>query len=323
MKVRALARNILLGAMACVVCMSVLVGCGGTDKDDGRINIVCSVFPEYDWVRNIVGDSERISVSVLVSGSTDLHSYNASPMDMVKLKESDIVISAGGISDAWVVDALRTDAEGVEHIRLSEIDGMTLYEVTSESLDHVHEHDEHHEHGETDEHLWLSPKNAVTAVRYICERICAIDPDGAEKYRKNADAYIERLTGLDVRMTALSQTMDEDDTVVFADRFPFVYLFEDYGIDYYAAFEGCNTDAGWDTATTVRLAEKLGEVSAEYLFVTESSDERLANSVISAADNKDVRIAVLDSMQSAGGDGTGYVEIMRANVAVLEAVFGE
>ena len=223
------AAKILLVAVVCAVCLTVFARCDSKRVDDGRISIVCSVFPEYDWVRNIVGDSDRVSVTVLVSGSTDIHSYNASPADIVSLKESDIVISVGGVSDEWVSDALRTDAEGVEHIRLCEIEGMSRHEISAESLDHAH-NDGEHDHGEMDEHLWLSPKNAIVAVEYICERICALDADGAESYRKNAAAYIEALGELDVRMTELVSGLGDNDVVVFADRFPFVYLFEHYGV---------------------------------------------------------------------------------------------
>ena len=319
------AAKILLVAVVCAVCLTVFAGCDSKRVDDGRISIVCSVFPEYDWVRNIVGDSDRVSVTVLVSGSTDIHSYNASPADIVSLKESDIVISVGGVSDEWVSDALRTDAEGVEHIRLCEIEGMSRHEISAESLDHAH-NDGEHDHGEMDEHLWLSPKNAMVAVEYICERICALDADGAESYRKNAAVYIEALGELDVRMTELVSGLGDNDVVVFADRFPFVYLFEDYGVKYYAAFEGCNTDAGWDTATTVRLAEKLDGVGASHVFVTESSDRKLADSVIRETKNKNIQIAVMDSMQSTGdGDGksVSYLDIMSSNILVLETVLGK
>ena len=325
MKIKYFAMRVLLTAVICALCVSVLVGCGGKDEDDGRIRIVCSVFPEYDWVRNIVGDSDGVSVSVIVSGSTDIHSYNASLTDLVSLKESDMVVSVGGVSDGWVSDALRTDAEGVEHIRLCELEGISRYEVSAESGEHDHA-DAEHDHGETDEHLWLSPRNAIIAVEYICERICALDADRADSYRKNTAEYVQKLGELDRRLTALGEKMGEDDVAVFADRFPFVYLFEDYGMDYYAAFEGCNTDAEWDTATTVRLANKLDGIGATHLFVTESSDRKLANSVISTAKNENIQIAVLDSMQSAGdgdGESISFIGIMSGNISVLETVFGK
>ncbi len=312
LKIKRTASLVLLLALL----VGLLVGCVDSNEDNGKIKIVCSVFPEYDWVRNIVGDSENVEVSLLVSGGQELHSYEATPADIVKLKQSDIVISVGGVSDAWVSKALSD--EDVNHIKLTQIEGVVLREVTDHSGDHTG-HD--HGHKEVDEHIWLSLKNAEIIVKKLCKEISALDEINAEKYNNNTKNYIEHLKVLDKRMSDIAT---DEHTLLFADRFPFVYFLEDYSIPFYAAFEGCSSDIGWTPKTTLELADRLDASSKKYLFVTETSDGELARTVISTSKNGGETVS-LNSMQSvakADVPTASYLEIMSQNVSVIERVLG-
>jgi zinc transport system substrate-binding protein len=312
---------LLMLALMCVM----LFGCSGASFGDGKIKIVCSVFPEYDWVRNIVGDVDGIEVALLVANGQELHSYEASPADVVSLKESDLVISVGGVSDKWISEAI-ADEDGVKHMRLTEISGMSLYNVCSDSTDHAlgsaHDHEHEHTSDEIDEHVWLSPKNAMAACRAISEELCVLDSDNAEKYKNNLNEYLKKLEELDARMTKISTG---GQTILFADRFPFVYLLEEYGLNYYAAFEGCSSDISWTPATTLELAAKLDSLSKKYVFMTESSDGELARLVISTS-NYGGKAVVLDSMQTVSkkqAETKSYVGIMSENILVLEGIFAQ
>ncbi len=307
--------------LAIVTVAGVFVGCARDKEDDGKIKILCSVFPEYDWVKNIVGDADGVEVSLLISNGQELHSYEATPKDIASIKESDVVISVGGTSDPWISEALvGADAK---HIKLTQIEGVTLREVCahSEGYDGGEEHEHSHSH-EIDEHVWLSLKNAEIFVKHLSEEISKLDEKNAEKYKINSQRYIDELKNLDKRMTNIASA---DTTLLFADRFPFVYLLEDYGLDYYAAFEGCSSDIGWTPETTVDLAARLDATSKKYLFVTESSDGELARLVISTSAGGGQTV-VLNSMQSVSKNALqteSYVKIMAENVAVLERVLGE
>lgn len=322
---RMAAMLIALALVAAV--MATLGGCKSNTEDDGRLRIVCSVFPEYDWVKNIVGDRENVDVSLLVSNGTDLHSYEAAPADIVKLKQSDMVISVGGVSDKWITEALEGE-ENVWHLRLSELPEMTLYDMSSENIGHAHGDECHteHAHGEIDEHLWFSLRNAMYAVDCIADALCLLDGDGADVYKANAESYVKDLKGLDEKMMELSTGLANGKTAIFADRFPFVYLFEDYGLKYLAAFEGCTTDAEADFETIVRLARKIDEVGAECLLITEGSDGSLARSAAGNSQRGSLACYVLDSMQSVTSadilEGASYLSIMEQNIAVLTLSFG-
>ncbi len=306
--------------LALVLTVGAFVGCAGNKEDDGKIRILCSVFPEYDWVRSIVGDAKGVEVSLLVSNGQELHSYEASPTDIVNIKESDLVISVGGASDKWIEEALK--GEDAKHIKLSEIEGVRHYDISSQSDERDHEHEHDHTHGEIDEHLWLSLKNARTIVRYLADELALLDEDNAEKYKINSEKYIEKLIELDERMTDIAT---DDHTLLFADRFPFVYLLEDYGMGYYAAFEGCSSDISWTPKTTVELAERLDATDEKYLFITETSDGELARLVISASANGG-EIVTLDSMQSVSrkaAERLSYIDVMTQNIAAIENAFGK
>ena len=305
-----------------------LCSCNGSSRDDGHISIVCSVFPEYDWVRNVVGDRKNVEVSLLVSNGTDVHSYEATPADMVALKQSDLVISAGGVSDSWIAQALEGE-DGVWHMRLCELPQMTLYGMSAQNIGHAHGEDcngEEHSHGETDEHLWFSLKNAAYAVECISDALCVLDADGADTYKTNAKEYVQRINTLDARMTELASGLAKEKNTVFADRFPFVYLFEDYSLKYFAAFEGCTTDAEADFETIVKLSSKIDELGATCVLITETSDGSLAKSVIENSQSKNATVYVLDSMQSVTADdiaaGASYLGIMEQNILVLTLSFG-
>lgn len=310
-----MSKRIIALLLSVFALLGVLSGCG--ERDD-KLTVLCTVFPVYDWVRSVVGENENIEVKLLVSDGSDLHSFQPTARDAINIKTADLVVRVGGADDSFV-NELTKDTDGID-LRLIEAEGVIQRHV-SVSSEHEHSHEGEHDHKHlTDEHIWLSLKNARVCVEAICGALSEIDPSSAEKYRANADAYIEKLIALDYEYAYAVAAVNEP-RLVFADRFPFVYMTEDYGIEYEAAFEGCTTDAEAGFDTVLRLASKVEEWELSCLLATESSDQRLPTSVRDAVKGRNIEIAVLDSMQSVTkkdiSAGESYIGIMEKNLAVL------
>ena len=301
-------------------------GCGVRKND--RIDIVCTVFPIYDWVRNIVGeDSESLSLSLLVKNGTDPHSYSPSPADIAAILKADIVVMVGGESDSWIIDALNGNVnKDLTVIKLLEVLGDRAFlEETVEGMQtdkHDHDHDHEKEENAYDEHLWLSVKNAS----FLCKKIADVMKDelseDAEDISKRAEEYIASLDALDDRYEAVV-TEAKNEVLLFADRFPFRYLTEDYDIEYFAAFSGCSSDSEASFETVTFLSAKLDELSLDKLVILEDSSAALANTVISNTNNKNAEVIVMDSIQTVSQkdieNGVTYISVMEKNLVALES----
>lgn len=309
--------------------LPVLPACD-SGKDDGRISIVCTLFPQYDWLRSIIGDSESIDVSLLIKNGTDPHSYQPTAADILTISNCDMIVYVGSDSDVWVKEALeRANDPSIKQIALSQLEGMTLHNVSSHSHyheDHGHDHKHDHDHGVFDEHLWLSLNNAITATKHLTEAVCALDPTRSELYRSNADGYAKALSALNGEYRSAVESADpEDRFVLFADRFPFVYLLSDCGVEYSAAFEGCTTDVDASFDTVLGLIKEANTHGVKYIAVTETSDKALASTVASSAKN-DIEILVMDSLQSVSkkqlSEGISYLSVMEKNLTALKTALG-
>ena len=311
-----------LGCLFLTVCLLFggLIGCA-KDEARERCEIVCTSFAAYDWVRTLIGTTDTLRPVLLISDGSDLHSYQPTVADKVTLAESALIVRVGGESDRWVGEM----ADGVRVVCLSELHGITLRTAETIGGDghdhaHVHAEDEHgHEHAAFDEHLWLSPKNALVSVAALCEELCALDPANADGYRANAAAYADELSRLDAAFAAMRANATRHELLV-ADRFPFVYLVEEYGIPYCAAFSGCSTESQASFETVVRLATQADEWGLSHLLITEGSDGRLAQSVIAASAKRNMTVLSLDSMQAVSTARAGeitYLSIMIKNLEIL------
>ena len=308
-----------------------LTGCGA--KDDGKLKVVVTIFPEYDWVLNVLGDrAEDVSVKLLLDSGADLHSYQPAVADIVAVAEADLFIYVGGESDDWVADALKNKKnKNMRTMNLLELLGDNAYEEeivegmehdhAEEGEEHEHGHDHEEEEAEYDEHVWLSLRNAVFYVNKIAEELASLDPDYAETYKANAAAYVASLTALDARYTEMVAAASRD-TVLFGDRFPFRYLVEDYDINYYAAFVGCSAETNASFETIAFLAGKVNELDLKVILKLESSTDDIAKGIKDASNKKDQRILVLDSLQSSTkkeyAAGRTYLSIMESNLSVLQ-----
>ena len=310
--------RILALLSALILILPLGVACGQTHGENGKINILCTTFPLYDWTKNVVGESDTVTVELLVSSGTDPHSFQPSVADIAKISESDLLIHVGGYSDAWIQDAAK-QAKNTTLLTVSEIEGITLISLEGEEHTHSHE-EESHTHGDFDEHIWLSLKNAMVSSQYICDTVVSLDSNNAEYYKSNLAKYLDSLTALDAEYEALITSKP----LVFADRFPFRYLTSDYDIGYFAAFEGCSSDVDASFETVIELAKAIDENTLAYILVTESSDKKLAEGVIAQTQRKDAKIAILDSMQSATlnkiQEGYTYISAMKANLETLKTV---
>ena len=300
--------------IAIILLAASLSGCR-SQKDDGVTDIVCTVFPIYDWVRNIVGEeSETLTLELLVKNGTDPHSYSPTPADIARISSCDVLIYVGGESDTWVSDVLKGDVnEDMRVIRL-----LDAFDEETEG------HDGHnHDHTESiyDEHIWLSLKNARELCHTISDELCEEVSESADSFKANLGKYLNEINTLD---TSYSEAVisGEKDTLMFADRFPFGYLVKDYGLKYYAAFEGCSTDSDPSFETVTFLAKKLTELSLDYVIILEGSDRAFADTVISESGNDRVSILIMDSMQSITEtdieDGTTYLSVMGENLTILK-----
>ena len=301
--------------------------CSTVNSDDGDISIVCTAFPQYDWLKAIVGESEGVSLTLLVDNGSDLHGYQPTVADRAEIAECDILVTVGGESDAWA-EKMTDGTKKTRVIRLFDIPDVILREVSEEGVvsEHIHEehghgHEHEHDHGAYDEHIWLSLKNAIVCVEYFKDILIELSPSNEERLTQNANGYISEIIALEDEYKALAESSEES-RLIFADRFPFAYLTADLGIEYCAAFSGCSTENNADISTVTRLAERAREWNARHILVTETSDGRLGNAVIAAAKLDSGEILALDSMQSVTrarmSAGEDYLSIMRSNLGALK-----
>lgn len=291
-----------------------------------QINIVCTIFPEYDWTREIAKGTNT-NITLLMKNGVDLHNYSPSATDIVKISSSDLFIYVGGESDVWIEDLLKSPTcKGLKTINLLEVlgDKVKEEEVVEGMQEHDHEHEEpdhEHEEPEYDEHVWLSLKNTKILSEAIADAMKEIDVNNAAIYEKNAKDYISALSALDSEYESSLKNV-KNRTVVFCDRFPFRYLVNDYNISYYAAFVGCSAETEASFETIAFLAKKIDELSLTHTFTIENSDDKIANTVINTTANKNADILVLDSLQSTTDseikEGKTYISTMRQNLETLK-----
>lgn len=313
-----------LAAVMCVLC---LTACSGKTAQDGdkKLKIVTTIFPEYDWVKAILGDEiENVELTMLLDNGVDLHSYQPTAEDIRKISECDLFIYVGGESDAWVEHALKESLnENQRVINLMEVMGENAKEEEVVEGMQAEEHEEAHtdEEVEYDEHVWLSLRNAELECQEIEKQLSALDPENQQVYEENLNSYLAKLQELDGKYqdAVNNSTMH---TLLFADRFPFRYMVDDYGLDYYAAFVGCSaeTEASFETITF--LAGKIDELGLHTVLTIEKSDQKIARTVIENTKNKDQQILAMDSMQSTTSEdvknGTTYLSTMESNLEILK-----
>ena len=316
--------------LALFMLVGALAGCGkqnDTNQTD-KLSIVTTIFTEYDWVREILGEkADNAEITMLLDNGVDLHSYQPTADDIVKISDCDLFIYVGGESDEWVEDALRNAANGnMKVINLLEVlgDSVKTEEIVEGMQEEEHEHEdaEEHEHEEeADEHVWLSLKNAKMLVRVISKALQELDPDHKDIYAANADAYVKKLSALDAEyQTAVDAASNK--TILFGDRFPFRYLVDDYGLRYYAAFVGCSaeTEAGFETISF--LAKRVDELKLPCVLTIEGAQHKIAETIVRNTTAKNQRVLTMDSMQSTTSkdvkNGTTYLSVMEKNLSVLK-----
>ena len=294
--------------------MAVMCSCSSDETTHDGIKIVCTAFPQYDYMKNILGTNEGLSL--LLDNGADLHSYEPTATDIIEIASSDLFIYIGGVSDSWVEGAIKSaNSENLKTVAL--IDIVETYEV-----DYVAgmEKEEHHHNGEheKDEHIWLSLRNSAEITKTLCKMICEIDEANAEKYRANAEKYIDSLNRLDSEYKSVIDGAKRK-VLLFADRFPFRYLIEDYNLEYHAAFSGCSSESEASFQTMAFLIDKTNTLSLPAVIIMENSDGSIAEMICRETG---VKTLTLDSCQSVSSsdidNGTTYLGIMQNNLEILK-----
>ena len=342
-----LAGSLILGMM--------LTGCGmsgqQTEQNGGKeqnteenkkISVVATIFPQYDFVRQIAGDN--VELKMLLKPGEETHSYEPTPQDIIAIQNSDLFIYVGGENDAWVEDILESmpddgrktlklvdcvDTVEEEHVEgMKEERGHDHEDHDEDDAEHEEDEADHEEHGqeethsvhEIDEHVWTSPVNAVKIVEQIKEELCEIDPENASDYEENAEAYVAQLNELDQEFQDVVDHSKRK-LMIFGDRFPFRYFAEEYDLDYYAAFSGCASDTEPSAATMAFLINKVRDENIKTVLKMELSNENIAKAIAEAT-NADVKefYSCHNLTAEQFADGETYLSLMEKNVETLREV---
>ena len=329
----------IISVLAAVATAVSFTACNHAKKSDSKkLSIVTTIFPEYDWVMSILGeDKEDADVTMLLDKGVDLHSYQPTAEDILKITTCDMFVYVGGESDEWVEDVLKqaTNKDMVvidllevlgDNVKVEEVvEGMEHEHEHDEDHDEDHDHDHEHEKPEYDEHVWLSLRHAEV----ICTRIEAelekLNPEHKDNYKKNLDAYISELSALDAEYQAVVEKA-ECKTILFADRFPFRYMADDYGLTYYAAFTGCSAESEASFETIVFLSEKVDELALPAVLTIEGPNHKIAQTVLENTSDPQKKILTMDSLQSTTSEdiksGKSYLSSMKSNLEVLKEALG-
>lgn len=341
-----LMRHILPAFLSAVIAVSMLAGCGNTgsagtasssssssedkDKEKDKIKVVATIFPEYDFLRQIGGD--RIDLKMLLKPGAESHSYEPTPQDIKDVAAADMFVYVGGDSDAWIgsimdsvdKDKLRivTLMDCVSLVPEETVEGMTPEKEEAETEESETGESETEasetEEIEYDEHVWTSPANAMLIVQKLCDNLSEVDPANKDYYASNTASYIEKLKKLDSDFKDVVNSSKRKEIVV-GDRFPFRYFVDEYGLTYYAAFPGCSSDTEANAQTIAFLTKKVKDDKIPVVFHIELSNEKVCNSICEATGAKSELLNAVHNVSKDDFDkGITYIDLMEHNVSVLK-----
>ena len=303
--------------------LATIVSAGGrreTKNTAGKINVVTTIFPPYDFVREIAG--ERVNLSMLLPPAAESHSFEPTPQDIVKVQNSDVFIYVGGESDAWVQRILSSlDTSRIDIITLMDCVEVVEEEIV-EGMQEEEEEGEGEEEAEYDEHVWTSPRNTQLIVRKIADVLKGRDAPNAAAYEKNTAAYIAKLTELDASFQKVVDGAKRK-TFIFGDRFPFRYFADAYGLSYYAAFPGCSTETECSAATVAFLINKVRAEKIPVVFYIELSNEKIADTICEETGAKKLLLHAVHNVSKRDFEGgASYYGLMSQNIKNLrEALY--
>lgn len=281
-------------------------------EETGKPIIVATIFPQYDFLREIAKD--KADIYLLIPPGGESHSYEPSPSDIINIKKSDLFVYAGGNVDIWA-DKMLDSAQIAPSMTIALTDLVTLI---CEDHDHSHEHNHTHEHSEYDEHVWTSPANAIKICTSLCDKLCTIDKENASFYKENCDSYTKKLKELDVSIRKIVEGAKRK-TIVFADRFPIRYFTEEYGIEYIAAFPGCASETEPGPKTLVNLIDRVRQENIPVVFYREFSNQKVADLVCESTNAKKLLFHSCHNLSAEDFEsGENYYTIMSKNILNLK-----
>lgn len=286
-------------------------------KDSSKISVVTTIFPYYDFTRSIAGD--KAEIKLLLSPGSEPHSYEPSPSDIVAIENCDVFIYNGGESDEWVEGVLESiENKNMKVIRMMDYVDL-LYEQNVDHDEHNHEHEEHDEHGEEyDEHIWTSIRNAVKLTDAIYDELSSCDFANKEIYTKNRDTYINKLQTLDLEISEIVSNAKRK-TVVFGDRFPFLYFVTDYSLDYECAFPGCSSETEPSISTVTHMIDFTSNSQIPVVFYLEFSNGKVAKLISEDTGAKTIRFSSCHNVtKDEFADGASYISLMEQNADALK-----
>lgn len=303
-----------------------LTGCTNEEvnKDDGIIDIVCLNFPCYDFARAIAGDEENVEVSMLLKPGVEVHNYEMTPNDLIKIQNCDVLVYVGGESDEWVDEILRNLESEKLVIALSNFVSVVPEEFKEGMTEGDDEHELYkHDEGrdtfvEYDEHVWTSPKNAALIVRKMAEELSGTFEEHKDAFTLNGEEYAKKIDEIDNEFKNII-TDDARKEIIVADRFPLIYFTLEYGLDYFAAFPGCASESEASAKTISFLIDKVREDDIKYVFHIEMSNEKVANTICEETGAQSLLFHTAHNVTSEEFEnGTTYVSLMGSNVEKLK-----
>ncbi|MEE0929886.1 MAG: metal ABC transporter substrate-binding protein [Acutalibacteraceae bacterium] len=297
----------------------VLIGCNKTENEsNGKINVVSTIFPQYDFSRQIAG--ENANLKMLIPPAGESHTYEPTPQDIISIENSDVFLYIGGENDKWVDDILDgIDTNKTKVIKLMDYVDTVDEEIVEGMQEHIEEHEEEHDETHSkDEHIWTSPINAISMVNAICDAMCNVDEKNSDIYKENADIYISQLKDLDAKFRNVVDNAEHNE-LVFGDRFPLRYFTDEYSLEYYAAFPGCSSETEPSAATIAFLTDKVKEDKISVILKIELSNGVVANTI---AEETNTEVMTFYSCHNLTKEqfenGETYLSMMTENVTTLQ-----
>lgn len=295
----------------------VLLGVGMLNRSyANNLHIVTATYPQYDLVRHITGD--KIRVDLLLKPGMEPHSYEPTPREIITISKAALFVYNGGENDEWVTDLIENTASDLNIFSFTKAVSLLPEETVPGMEDDDHEHENHDGEVEYDEHVWTSPVNDILILEKLCEKISSIDPKNREYYQKNAQAYIKEFEELDRAFKEVVKNAKRD-TIIVADRFPFLYFAKHYNLKYFAAFKGCSNDTEVSAGTVKFLIDKTKELDTSVILKIEQSSDAIAASI---AESTGAKIMVFSSGHNVTtqqlADKVSLVDIYRDNLKVLK-----